>query len=253
MSDCFNLYDVNLTDQAVLTPSSVNALFPASNIQDPRRSKVYRSLTNTDNIVLDFGETSEVTTIFIVSDKRSGLGVSTVTVEFNATSNFASPAYTVSVPLSTKFGIGFVTFPLIEYRFARILMTSTLGYCEIANVFIGQAIPLVRSISFGWTIKDEELSQKQRNRYGQVFTDVILRQKSIGCSFGLLDKEDLDTINTALDRVGETKPVYITIGNNTMVVDYLRFSGPVYLDDMPTITNSSFGRYNLSMSLREVT
>ena len=84
MSSCLKLYNVNLLDQATLTPSTENALFPATNLQDYRRSKVYRSTLNSDNIVIDFQESSEVNAIFIVGSKRDGLGVSTVTVEFNA-------------------------------------------------------------------------------------------------------------------------------------------------------------------------
>jgi hypothetical protein len=253
-SDCFKIFSENLVDQATIAASSENALFPVGNIQDPRRSKVYRSTSNSDNIVLDFQETSDVSAIFLVADKRAGFGVSTVTIEFNGTDYWTSPPESIVVPFSQVHNIGYVELPAtISYRFARIVMTSTLGYCELSSLFIGTNLNLERSINFGWTIKDEELSQKQRNRYGQIFTDVILRQKNIGCAMRNIQKEDLALINGLLDRVGETKPFYIKLGDNTIVDDYRRFSGPVYLDDIPNITNSNFNRYNFSMSLREVT
>lgn len=253
-NECFKIYSDNLVDQATIVASSENALFPVSNLQDPRRSKVYRSTSNSDNVVLDFQESSEVNGIFIVADKRAGFGVSTVTIEFNGTDSWGSPAESVSVPFSTVHGIGYVELPTtISYRFARIVLTSSLGYCELSKVFIGKDIGLTRSIGFGWTLKDEELSQKQKNRYGQTFVDVILRQKIIGFALRNLQKEDLALINNMLDYVGETKPFYIRLGDNSMVDDYRRFSGPVYLDDIPTITNAHFNRYNLSMSVREVT
>jgi hypothetical protein len=37
-----------------------------------------------------------------------------------------------------------------------------------------------------------------------------------------------------------------------MVADYRRFSGAVILEDIPTITNSNFNLYNLSMSVKEL-
>jgi len=253
-NSCFKMYAENLVDQATLTASSENALFPVSNLQDPRRSKVYRSTSNSDNIVLDFQESSEINGIFIVADKRSGFGVSTVTVEFNGTNTWGSPAHTETITLSEKHNIGYLELAsTISYRFARIVLTSVLGYCELSKVFIGKDIGLTRTIGFGWTIKDEELSQKQKNRYGQTFVDVITRQKIIGAALRNMQKEDLAIFNDMMDLVGETKPVYIKLGDDTMVDDYRRFSGPVYFDDVPTITNAHFNRYNLSMSLREVT
>jgi len=252
MSSCFKLFDVNLCDQATFTASTENALFPSSNLKDPRRSKVYRSTTNSDNLIIDFQENSEVNAIFIVGSKRDGLGISTVTVEFSATSNFTSPAYSISVPLIEKFDMGYISFTTVEYRFARIVMTSTLGYCELSKVFIGKEVPLTSSISFGWTIKDEELSNKTKNRYGQIFTDIIARQKTIGVAFKLLDKDNLDLLNTVIDRVGESKPFYIMLGNSNMAVDYRRYSGPVVFEDIPTVTNTSFNRFNLSMTLKEL-
>ena len=177
--ECFKIYDVNLVEGSVITPTTENLLFPANNIKDARRSKIYRSLSNADSLILDFQETSEINGIFIVADKRAGFGISTVTVHFNATSNFTTPAYSVSVPLSEKFGIGFISFDTIEYRFAKIEMTSTLGYCELANVFIGKDLGMERSVSFGWTLKNEHLNTKSINRYGQQFSDTIIRQKRI--------------------------------------------------------------------------
>lgn len=249
----FKLLDTNLVDQATLTPSTVNALFPVSNLKDTRRSKVFRSTSNSSSIVIDMQETSEVDTIFVVADKRAGFGVSTVTVEFNGTSDFTSPAYSIAVPFSTVFGIGFVEFTKIEYRFARVVMTSSLGYCELSKVYIGKKIPMQRSINFGWTIKDNELSISQKNRYGQMFTDVIGRQKIINVSMSYLDKDDLDLINSLLDRVGETKPFYMILGCDNMVNDNRRFSGPVTLNDIPTITNPNFNKYSLSMAVTELT
>lgn len=254
MNECFKIFDINLVEQSTLTASSENALFPVSNIKQSRRSKVFRSLSNSDNVILDFQESSEINGIFIVADKRAGFGISTVTVEFNGTSNFTSPAYSVSVPLSTKFGIGFVSLATpISYRFARIVMTSTLGYCELANVFIGKEIPMQRTVSFGWSVKNDELSTKSFNRYGQMFVDSILRQKKFNFTLKNMTKEDLELFQTMTDRVGETKPFYIMLGNALMVMDYRRYCGPVTLDDSPTETNGSFGRFTLPMSLTEVT
>jgi hypothetical protein len=250
----FEIYHENLIDQSTITASSENLLFPLSNIKDPRRSKVYRSILNSDNIVIDFNETSEVDSFIIVADKRNGFGFSTISLEFNATDEWTSPAATESITFSTQFGIGINEFTTTHsYRFCRIVLTSSLGYCELSKVFLGKKMNLGRSINFGWTIKDNELSTKQSNRYGQIFTDIILRQKIINCALSYLDKDKLDKVNSLLDSKGETKPFFVKIGCDNMVNDYNRFSGMVYLNDVPTISNQYFNKYNMSMTLNEAT
>jgi hypothetical protein len=248
----FALYSKNLVNQSTITASSVNANFPVNNIKDDRRSKVFRSTTNSDSVVFDFGETSEVNTVFLISDKRNGFGFSTVTLEFNATNTWGSPAATESVTFSTEHGVGFKEFLTTHnYRFCRMVMTSTLGYCEISNIFLGKKQNIVRGINFGWSYKDEELVSKKFNRYGQQFSDVISRQKTINCQVQYLNKDNLDELFHTYDFCGESRPFFIQLGCDEMVNDYRRFSGMVYFTDVPSITNTSFNKYSISMTLRE--
>lgn len=253
MADCFNIYTKNLLEQSVLTASSENALFPVENIQDYRRTKVFRSTSNSDSVIFDFGETSDIDTIFILSDKRSGFGFNTVTVQFNGTANFTSPAFSQSMTFSELHSLGHLEITKVSYRFARIVMTSTLGYCELGKVYFGTKAELNSQIKFGWNLKDEELSLKSSNRYGQIFTDVITRQKKINFAFSYLNKDQLAVLNEILDDSGETKPVWVKIGDASMSDDYRRTSGAFWLSDIPTITNSHFNKYNLSFALNEIT
>jgi len=247
----FEIYSDNLIHQSIITGSSQNALFPLSNILDPRTSKVYRSTDSTANIVFDFGETSEVDSFFIVGDKRNGLGVHTITLEFSHTNVWASPAASEVVTIDAAFNSGVTEFTTKSYRFCRLVATSTLSYVEIANIFIGKKLGLNRSINFNWSIKDNELSQKQTNRYGQIFSDIISRQRQISASISFLDKDQLDLINSVLDQHGETKPFFVKIGCENMVNNNLRFSGMFYFSDIPQISNPYFNKYNLSFSLIE--
>ena len=250
---CFNLYSENLALNSVLTPSSENALFPASNIQDDRRTKVFRSTSNSDSIILDFGVASDIDTIFIASNKRNGFGFGSVTVEFNSTPVFTSPAASVSVPFSDDHGLGHVEFTKISYRYARIVMSSTLGYCELSKIYLGTKLTLNSTIKFGWTYKDEDLALKALNRYGQQFTDLIGRQKKINFAFSYVNKDDLAVINSIIDTNGESGIVWLKIGDSTMSDDYRRFSGCFLLEDSPLITNTHFNKYSLSCAVRELT
>lgn len=249
----FEIYSDNLVTQSIITASSENAQFPLSNILDPRRSKVYRSTSSNANIVFDFGETSQVDSFFLVADKKNGLGVSTITLEFSHTNVWTSPASTEVITLDAEYNAGYKEFAVKEYRFCRMVMGSTLSFCEIANIFIGKKLDLNRSINFNWSIKDNELSKKQVNRYGQIFSDIINKQRVINASLSFLDKDQLDKINSVIDLYGETKPFFVRVGCDGMVNNVLRFSGMFYFNDIPQISNPNFNKYNLSFSLIEAT
>jgi hypothetical protein len=188
-----------------------------------------------------------------VGDKRNGLGVHKITLEFNHLNEWASPADSLVVDLDAEYNSGVTEFPVKEYRFCRMVIQSTLSYCELANIFIGKKLGLNRSINFNWSIKDNELSTKQTNRYGQIFSDIIAKQRTINAALSLLDKDQLDKINGVIDFYGETRPFFVKIGCENMVNNPLRFSGIYYFTDVPNISNPFFNRYNLSFTLIEAT
>lgn len=244
-------YSNNLIDNSTITASTENLNFPTSNLKDPRRTKVFRTLSNSDTLILDFQETSEIDSIFIVDEPRNGFGVSTLVFDLNATSNFTSPAYSNSLTFSTTHGVGFKSFPIQNYRFCRLSLSSTLGYCELSKIFIGKAIDLGKGPNFSWSYQDKDLSIVKENRYGQRFVDIITRQKQVNMAFSLLNKDQLDKIFQIYDEKSTTKPFFFSVGCSTMINDPNRFSGMVYLNSIPVITNTSFGRYSLSMTLEE--
>ena len=244
-------YTGNLIDNATFTASTENLSFPPSNLKDPRRTKVFRTLTNSDTLILDFQETSEIDSIFIVDEPRNGFGISTLSFDLNATSNFTSPAYSDSLTYSTIHGVGFKSFTQQDYRFCRLSLTSTLGYCELSKIFIGKELNLGKGPNFNWTYQDKDLSIIKENRYGQRFVDIITRQKQVNMAFSLLNKDQLDKIFQIYDEKSTTKPFFFSVGCSTMINDPNRFAGMVYLNSIPVITNTSFGRYSLSMTLEE--
>lgn len=248
---CLRFFSGNLIDQATFTPSTENLNFPALNLKDARRSKVFRTTSSTSTLVLDFQETSEIDSIFIVDNPRNGFGISTLSFDLNATSNFTSPAYSDSLTFSTVHGLGYKIFTQQDYRFARLNMASALGYCELSKVFLGKHIDLGRGPNFNWSYQNKDISTVKENRYGQKFIDIIGRQKVLNISLSLLNKDQLDQIFEIYDDKGTTKPLFVTIGDDTMVNDHRRFSGMVYINSVPTITNTSFGRYSLSLSFEE--
>lgn len=246
-------YSGNLINQAVITASSENALFPASNLKHPFRSKVFRSQTNSSNLVFDFQETSEVDSVIIVPDSQAGFGISTATLKLNATSNFTSPAFTQACTFNTTHGIGYAEFAQQDFRFARLDLASSLGYCELSKVFIGKKIDFDGevSIDMGWGYKLDTLSSTRKNLYGQRFTDSRPRQKKMNFSLRSLNPDELDQLLALYDSCGEEKPFFIRLGTTEIINDPDRFGGMFYMTDVPQIVNKSFRLYDLTISVEE--
>lgn len=246
-------YAGNLIDQATLTPSTENLLFPVKNVKNPMRTKVFRSNSNNDSIILDFIEDSEIDSIIIADNWKSGFGITNATLELNGTNTWGSPAYSQAINMNSKFGLGLTEFATLQsFRFGRLVLTSSLGYCELANIFVGKKItPGNRSLNFGWSVQDNDLSIVKENRYGQKFVDLVSRQKVFNISFSNLTKDEVDSLYAIHDEVGLSKPFFVTIGSASMANELERYAGMVYLKSMPLITNKSFNRFNLSMSMEE--
>jgi hypothetical protein len=246
------LYAHNLVDQANITASTENLLFPASNIKDHRRTKVFRSTQNDTSLVFDLLETSEIDSFAIVSNPKTGFGVSTITIEANATDEWSSPAFSTTMTFSTKHGIGIKELTSsINYRFVRFVFTSTLGYSEVANLFIGKKTVPSRGINYNWTFRDDDLSIVKENRYGQKFVDRIGRQRLFSGMIQNLDEENIEILRNICDVKGKIKPFFIKIGCQEAMEEPERFMAMVFFSNIPTNTNRHYSNWGFPIQLEE--
>ena len=141
MSDKVKLVYLNLVDQdaTIITASTEDAFYPASNLKDPRTTKKFRTTATSGNVVFDFITTEAVDTIMVRGDALSGRGFTgTLTVEANATDSWGSPAYTSTLTFSDDNNIGFNVLTSDEsYRYWRIVGSGT-SYLELSNICIGK-------------------------------------------------------------------------------------------------------------------
>lgn len=253
MADSLKFYNVNLIDNATMTASTTNAQFPTSNLLDSRRTKVYRSTTNSDNIVFDFGSAQTINSFFIVSNSVTGFGIAGITLELNATDSWGAPSFSQAITFSSTHGCGYADFANQSFRYARLVLTSSLGYCELSSIFIGQSLTIgnYRGPNFNWNYVNKDNSKIASNRYDQRFVDILPRQKSINFQMSLLSKDDMDDIFELYDLKGTRKPFFVRLGCVEMSNDVRRTSGMFYFNSVPTITNTTFNRYSLSLNIEE--
>ncbi len=251
MANQYFLYD-NLIKSATLTPSTVSAQYPASNLVDDRRSKVYRSTANSANIVIDLGSAKDLDSFCIVHNGTS-FGITSITLEFNSSDSWASPAVSQAITLDTTHGIGYHIFNTTQtYRYARIVLASSLAYCEVSKIFLGKYAS-IGELTFEYPIKYKQNNNSTvtKNRLGQRFIDLINTQKEISGSISTMTKEELAPLLTMLDYTSFTLPIWLIFPQGNITTDNDRISGYYYLKDDPTL-NFVVGNYwNTELSFEE--
>jgi len=245
----------NLVETATLTASTENAQYPVSNIQDDFRTKTFRSTTNSDNVVIDLGSTEPVDYLAIVDNWKNGFGVSTITVEANATDSWGAPSYSTTLTFDSTHGIGLKSITEQSYRFWRFVVTGSLGYCELANIFIGKAVDIsTNGIDYNWKYNNKDLKKVSKTIYGQEFIDDMGQQKELtGLSMKVVDTTELDQFFSVYDDRRTVKPMFIHFDDSSNVIsnDSDRFSGFYKFAAEPGMVNTNSGFWTIEFSLRE--
>lgn len=249
-------YAYNLIDQpsTVLTASENLAAYPVENLKDPRRTKKYRSTTNTITLEVDIINPQPVDSILLADDPLQGFNFDVpVLIEANATSNWTSPAFSTTLTTKNdKHGIAYLELSTPEnYRYWRFTFTSS-QFVELSTIFLGKRIEFSETgIEFGWTYLDEDNVKKDTNRYNQEFIDDINSQKVIRANFRYLNKDEFDQVMEVYDYNRTVIPFFMRIDCQNILNDPDRFSGYFRFDRKPTITNSSVQLYDFPFRLRE--
>lgn len=246
----------NLIDEAIVSASTVNALYPLSNIKDDRRTKCYRSTTSTCSIVFDMGTPESVDSVFIVDNWKNGFGFLTATLEGNGTDEWTSAAFSTTLDIDAKFGTATKFFTSVSYRFWRLTLTSSLSYCELSHVFIGAASTVeTNGVNYNWTYLNQSLDLFSVNRVGQVFTDIIGNRKALdNLNFTIMNKDEIDVIHDVDDICSTAKGFYISLplDDNNLVTNDNRYGGFYRLKESPSFENTTAGYFSVTLNLDEV-
>lgn len=247
----FNLVD---QDATVITGGDENALFPASNLKDPRSTKVYRSNSASESVVFDFITVEAVDTIIIRGHLFDSFGFNgALTIKANATDGgWGSPAFSTTLTPNNEFNFGFKSLASAEsYRFWRIEGVGSTFF-ELADIFIGEAFESSRSISRNFTFDNRDLSSFRRNRYGQKFVDEIADQRVISGNINLVTKDNIDEFFTFIDSVGKKKSFFFVLDESECIInDFERFSGRFSFNRKPVLRHVINGIYNTRVTMEE--
>lgn len=248
-------YHNNLVKTASITASTENAQFPVSNITDDRRTKVYRSTSNNDNIVFDLGSTEDIDAVCISPNWQSGFGFTAITIEANTANSWGSPAFTQSFTFDSSYDTGITEFANTQsYRFWRLVITSALGYCELANVFIGPKLDIsTTGVEDGIAYQNDDLTNIRQSEYGQEFIDDIGQIKKIeNIRYSNMNTSELTQFFTMYDDVRRVKPFWVRFKNLDNILDDANRWGGIYkFTKVPKVTLSKGGFYQVPFGLLE--
>lgn len=255
MSMKFWNFNLVTQDQTVITGSNENAFFPASNLKDERTTKVFRSTTTSSEIVFDFITTEEVDSILLCPSFKTGWGFNnTITVEANATNTWGAPAFTTTIlpaDIDEQFEMAVKEFTAQSYRFWRLSFTG-VAYVEVSKVFIGKLNNIGgRSVSFGWSYLNTDLSVSTFNRYGQKFTDIVTSQKRMAFNIENLTKDQVDEFFEVYDYNRTFRPFFFMVCDCDIINNVRRFSGLFYMEQIPEVINEHHALYSVSCVVAE--
>lgn len=250
MSTKFFCY--NEVQDANITATSENAQFPISNLKETFRSKVFRSLSNADYLVFDFGYPMKIDAVMIVDDPMRGNKLLTCIVKLDNDPAFGS-AIEQEMTLDPVNGFSSVSFESIpNMRYMKIEMTSAAGYCEIAKIFAGAKMPLSDDVDFALPFNFSMVNNASlsSNKFGQVFADEINSYIKFSSSLKVLDKNELDGALAILKYSGNTRPIWVLfdgiLNNSNMLSGYYRVSTQ---NPTPNLDSSLY--WNMSLEFTE--
>jgi len=243
----------NLVQQSIITASENNSQFPVDNLIDDRRTKIYRSLTTSCNIVFDFGTIRQIDTISIVDSNISQLGFDTAIIQFNNVDSWGAPPVSQSLTLDSDNGWVNYNWPVDQnYRYARLVLTNIINPVEVSKVFIGKSLYFT-DICFGYPVsyRQNNRATSSQNRYGQKFFDEINTQKEVSGEIPSLNKDEMDTMLEILDYASFTRPIWLNFDALTFLNDQNRISGYYYLMDDPNLLLNAGNFWTIGLRFAE--
>lgn len=232
MSEC-RIMDYNYVFQSnvTLTPSTEDTFFPASNLANFGRTKVWRTTSVTSqSLVIDLKTTESIDTFIMLFHPLDGSSLSegaTVTLQGNATDEWSSPAYSGTPTLDEDFEIYSLFLSAAQtYRYWRLVITdpsNDLGYIEVGKIILTKATQLSQCPEIGFSYKNDDLSKQSRNDFNQVYVDVKPNVRTFEFNYAVLSMDDFETLQTIYDRVGSSVPICMSLDTQESLFDKDRF------------------------------
>ncbi len=234
----------NLLDSATLSNDGTIPGFGLANLQDPRLSRVYRSLSTADNIVIDLGAATAIDTFTLAAHN---IASREVTLEANATDSWATPAFSLVVGINER--MGYEVFTAETHRYWRVVIddpTNTLGQIQIGRIGIGAGFdgPLME---LDMSIPTRSTTERSLSRTRQSYANEGKRYRAATVTFPFITEAQKASFDEMFE-FSDTLPVFVDLPElSAEQAMYANLSGSFDY-------GYRFGvyRFSLSLNLEEV-
>ncbi len=218
-------------DATIISVSSQDPSFPASNLKHPFRSKRWRS-TDVDSewVVFDMITTEPIDSVLIFWSKEDGIKLSntaTVKIQANATNVWTSPAIDQTLTIDNTYMLASHYFTSDQnYRYWRVLIQDSgnpNGYVELGVVWLGKGLALPNAQNgFTYTLLDK--TKVTTNDFGHTYGDEYPTLMNLDFQYQFLDYSVIQIIDSAYRDNGTKYPVVIVIDPEDDVFDKDHFT-----------------------------
>ena len=264
MPNNLRIFDNNLClgTSVVLSISSAQTTVPGTNILQPNRKQVWRSISGTTaaTAVFDLGAARDVNTFGLVSGNLGTAG--TVTVQGHTADSWATPTYNSgALAVYDNDYTGVLLYYLgatKNLRYWRAILDdpgNADNYLEAGVAWLGTYSAMERNFSYGWEIEPVSLSRTVYALDGTPYTDEMGEYRRIALDVKFLTEEfAVTTFLPLIKRVSDKKDVILALfperrGDEGTALEHgLNFYGRI---EGPRLRNTSSWRWGVSLSFRE--
>ncbi len=202
----------------VVTASSANTNFPASNLKTPFRSKRWRSTgVTSESVVFDMVTTEAIDSVVVLWSKEDGIRLSetaVVRIQANATNVWTTPAVNEVITINNDYVLGSHYFSTDQsYRYWRVLVqdpSNPLGFVELGVVWLGKSIA-IENAQNGFKYELVDKSKTSTTDFGHVYVDEYPLTAAIEFTYQNMDYDSVQILENAYRTNGTRKPVMVLI------------------------------------------
>jgi hypothetical protein len=211
----------NLLDSATLTASSENASFPASNLKNPFRSKVWRTAgatAGTANLVINHGSAKAVTCVALIGYNWTS-APGTLNFEANATDAWGAPSFQQALTWAANPtangnpGIIFKTFASQSYQYNRLNVVYSPGGSptdwNLGRIFVGTYFQPAKGFRRAHQESIIDPSYISQTIGGQDHVDTIAKYRTMTFDCQVLTQAQWESYQAMINNVGASKDMVI--------------------------------------------
>ncbi len=253
------LYD-NLLDSATLTASSSATGFPANNLKNPFRTKVWRTAgatAGTANLVINHGSAKAVTCIALTGYTWTS-APGTLNLEFNATDSWGAPSATetltwAATPTTNGNKATIIKiFASKSYQYNRLNVVYSPGAVptdwDLGRIFVGTYFQPTYNYDPQPKIDMGDESIGSKTIGGQKHFDEIEKFRPVSFSCTVISQAQWELFQTMINTVGISKSLFVAFDYDNEP-DEMTIYG--HFTNLPGASGYAYAAYNLSFGFEE--